>query len=216
MANIRPDTQVITPSPADPVTLTDVKSHLRIDDTDKTNDAALTNLIPAAVEMIEKDLGLCMMQRTVETTINALTPVYEHLREGWVTGPDLQRYQGFITLTARPIIDVTSVNYFTNANDDPNLWDAANYKVDKARHYARIRVAPGRSWPQNLRSVDGLRIRYTVGFGDRAADVPASLRVAVMTLVGHLFEYRGDSAQSVAIPSQVSLLTSSYRLSNIA
>ena len=210
------NTQVVTPSPADPVTLTDVKAHLRIDETDKTNDAALTNLIPAATEMIEKDLGLCMMQRTVETTINALTPAYEHLQEGWVTAPDLPRYEGFLVLNARPLIAVESINYFTDANDDPNLWDAANYAVDKARANARIRLRPNRSWPDNLRAVDALRIRYTVGYGDRAASVPASLRVAVMTLVGHLFEYRGDSGQSVAIPPQVSVLIGSYRTTNIA
>ncbi len=61
--------------------------------------------------------------------------------------------------------------------------------------------------------VSGIEIEVRVGFGAEAADVPPPLRQAVLLLVAHWFENRGDTTgeRISAMPGDVTALTAPWR-----
>lgn len=63
-----------------------------------------------------------------------------------------------------------------------------------------------------LRAVnpDGLVIRYISGYGNNATDAPQAIRQAILMLVAHLYEHRGDDA--IEMPPTVKALLRPYRV----
>ena len=55
-----------------------------------------------------------------------------------------------------------------------------------------------------------VEIDFTAGFGTDPADIPTPLRQALLLLVAHLYEHRGDSA-APPIPMMVDALVAPYR-----
>jgi len=69
----------------------------------------------------------------------------------------------------------------------------------------------GGVWPTTiLRKLNGIEIKFTAGMAATAAEVPPTIKQAVLELVAHLYEHRGDEKQ-VAIPSVVSLMMAPYK-----
>lgn len=56
----------------------------------------------------------------------------------------------------------------------------------------------------------GVVIRYKAGYGDAASDVPQAIRQAILMLIAHLYEHRGDEA--VELPLTVKTLLQPYRV----
>lgn len=56
----------------------------------------------------------------------------------------------------------------------------------------------------------GVVIRYRAGYGDATSDVPQAIRQAILMLVAHLYEHRGDEA--VELPPMVKTLLQPYRV----
>ncbi len=63
-----------------------------------------------------------------------------------------------------------------------------------------------------LRAVnpDGLVIRYISGYGSNATDIPQAIRQAILMLITHLYEHRGD--EKVEIPTTIKALLQPYRV----
>lgn len=63
-----------------------------------------------------------------------------------------------------------------------------------------------------LRAVnpDGLVIRYISGYGSNATDIPQAIRQAILMLITHLYEHRGD--ENVEIPTTIKALLQPYRV----
>lgn len=55
-----------------------------------------------------------------------------------------------------------------------------------------------------------LEIDFTAGFGIDPADIPTPLRQALLLLIAHLYEHRGDSA-APPVPMMVEALIAPYR-----
>lgn len=56
----------------------------------------------------------------------------------------------------------------------------------------------------------GVVIRYRAGYGDTPVDVPQAIRRAILTLVAHLHEHRGDEV--IEMPPAVKELLRPYRV----
>jgi len=67
--------------------------------------------------------------------------------------------------------------------------------------------------PLNAVNPGGLVIRYTSGYGGTAEDVPWAIRQAILMLVAHLYEHRGDEGdEAVELPLTVKTLLQPYRV----
>lgn len=124
-----------------------------------------------------------------------------------------------ILLPHPPAIWVQSIKYYDTANAETTLYESfddplttteepgtepdtnEDFLIDLDGEPGRICLAYGCSWPSVvLREMNAVKIRYTAGYGDEAADVPGPVRDAIMLYVSHMNENR--ASEEDAIPKQ--------------
>jgi uncharacterized phiE125 gp8 family phage protein len=160
------------PPSAEPVTLAQAKAHLRVDS--DAEDALISVLISAARRQVEAMTGLALMN------------------QGWSFLADDWPVKGEFALPLHPLIAVEELRVH-GEEGDPAMIDPAHYYVDRWARPARL-ILRERNWPRPGRIANGIEIEATLGFGDEADDVPEDLRQAILRLVTHWHERRGDEA----------------------
>jgi len=184
---------VLTAAPAaEPISLAEVKAHLRIDANDE--DALLTALIAAARMFVERTFGIAL------------------ITQGWSYFFDFWPQAGCITLPIRPVRAVAAVKVHDSAGGSVAL-DTASYAVDVLSEPARL-VLKGALPPAPSRELNAFEVAFTGGYGDEADDVPAPIRHALKLLVAHWFERRDPvvlESGAQEVPTMVAALLSPYR-----
>jgi uncharacterized phiE125 gp8 family phage protein len=181
----------LTPPAAEPITLAEVKAHLRLDASDE--DTLLAGLMRAAREYQEGQTGLALIARTFRLYL-----------DDWPATRVIQIARG-------PVQTIETVTVY-NAVGMPVEVDAAGYVLDGAARPARL-VLPER--PASARALNGIEIDFTAGFGESGADVPDTLKRALLLHVAVMFELRGVLApegQPGAVPAGYERLIAPYRL----
>lgn len=160
-------TALISGPPMEPVTLADVKAHLRIDTPDE--DPLLQAAIVAARAHIEA--------RTRRVLINQLWRLY---LDQWPDGRA-------VPIPLSPIIAVTAVTFYDIAGV-ARVWGPENYRIDPSAQPARLiaKLRPAAALYDN-----GIEIDVVAGYGVSSIDVPAPLRQAILVLVAAWYERRG-------------------------
>src|SRR5262245_62028604 len=150
---------LVTPPAVEPVTLADLKAHLRITTSDE--DALLTSYLRAARQYIDGKDGIwnrALITQTWDWTLDAFpTSSAESLR---VPLPPLQ--------------SVTSVQYL-DVNGVTQTWPSANYTIDTKTEPGWIAPAFGQSYPAALIAFNAVTVRFVAGYGPTGADVPEPL-----------------------------------------
>ena len=185
------------PPAAEPVTLAEAKLHLRVDHSDE--DAYITALITASREWCESYLGGSICQQTKALITN--------------------HFPHYLRLPGGPVQSISSVTY-EDENGDTQIVDASTYRLTGDGY---ISLAWGKSWPTGYAC--DVTITYVAGYPpevttelveeegedpvevettDYAANVPASIKQAILLLVGALYEDR--EAGGVAPPGVRELL----------
>jgi len=157
----------ITPPVSRPVSLNDVKLHLRIETND--DDGYIDNLIDAAVVHLELVSGLKLITQT------------------WRQYLDVRPPSGMIRLGVGPVREIIAARYF-DANGVAQTINPLNMLVDAISTPARLLISGGLPVGQSL---NGIEIDIVTGYGDSATEVPDSLRRALLLLVAHNYEFRG-------------------------
>jgi len=158
--------KMITAPAEEPVSLDEVKTYLRIDGTDF--DMLLAGLIRAAREYCENFQNRAFVTQTWELTL-----------DDWPRFP--------LKLPKPPLQSVSSFIY-TDKDGAATMWDESNYIVDSDSEPGRIVLAYNVSLPSvTLQPVNGIRIRFTAGYGTAAA-VPENVKQAMMIFVASRFE----------------------------
>lgn len=198
----------ITGPAIEPLSLTDVRAHLRIDTA--ADDRLLAALVLAARDACENFLDRALIQQTWRLTLDdwprrRAAPWWDGVRDGALC--DVLGTTRAITLP-KGLLGVTTVRTF-DAAGAPTTFAAANYLVSPGRN-GRIVLMPGAAWPRPGRVADGIEIDFTAGFGAAAADVPQAIRTGLAIVVAHLFEHRGDDPLNAARASGASALWRPY------
>lgn len=186
---------VSAPPTEEPVSLVDVKEHLRIDDS--ASDWVLNSYIRSAMEQVEAVVGPIMPQTIVQT------------EDAWPTGARLP-------LRVRRVQSISSVIY-TDEDGNSHTLAEESYTLDPDEHSPAVVLTPDRQWPTvSLWPVDGISITCVAGFSG-ANSVPERIRHAIMLLVAHAYEMRepvvvGSGLSAVLeIPWTVQQLIGEYR-----
>lgn len=159
---------VRTIAPAsEPVTLEQVKAHLRVDSNDENT--LIAALVSAAVSHLDGwsgILGRCLVSQT------------------W-----RQDFCSFANLKL-PFPNVQSVVIaYTDQNGVPQTVAGTNYHIVNEHCGSRIMLAEGGAFPAAANQPDAVRVTFVAGYG--AADaVPAGLKVAILLHIGHLYANR--------------------------
>lgn len=189
----------------EPVSLSEAKLHLRVDDDITADDSLISALITAARQKIE-----------IET------------RRALVTQTQVLRLDGFpkascggtaIIVPNPPLQSVSSIVY-VDQNGDSTTLSASEYLVDSSDEPGRITPAYNGSWPIAREQINAVTVTYVAGYAvgsgsptDYAANVPQALKAAIKLLVGHWYENREavGAVNLKPLPMAVDSLIWNYR-----
>jgi hypothetical protein len=184
----------VTSEPAvEPVTLTELKSSLKI--TNTAEDTLLTQYIVDAREMVERFTSRKLITQTL---VGYALPYSEHHRIEEFEGYRMGAYEyltgqpSHIQFDWGPVQSVTTVETVDTQNSE-STYASTNYYLDNYDEDLMPRVVYNDDsvYPTSLRTRDSWKVTYIAGYGDAGSDVPSDIRRAIIMLAGYLWGNRG-------------------------
>lgn len=162
-----------------PVSLAEVKAHLRIASSDTSHDDHLTLLLAAAAERLEQDIDRQFINATYKLTLF-----------DW-PGP-----QDEVHLHRRQVQSITSVAYVDADGNPQSLVEDTGFTFDAGR--SSIFPMPGECWPTvEADNHKAITITFVSGYGTTEATVPRLLKAAILLTVGKWFSDPAQEASSL-------------------
>lgn len=155
----------------EPLTYSEVNTLLQLP-TASTDQTWLTSRIKAARRMVEEDTGRRLISQVVDMTLDAF--------------PD-----DGIWFPVLPLASVTSIAVTSSAGAS-SVVASSNYIVDTAN--GRIALSDSGEWPGDIRTVAGIVVRATVGYGAASTAVPEPLIWAMEQLLAQWYASRVGTA----------------------
>jgi hypothetical protein len=183
---------LIQPS-SEPVSLSEAKAHLRVIGT--AEDDYIDGLIKTARRLAETRTARAMLPTKFRWSLNGFPglPSSDPAGRQYIERVE-GRHDGALALPRAPVSTVHEVTYLDPSHVRQTL-DVSRYAWTDG-DAARIAPAVGRSWPTARVTPDSVRIDFTAGY-PTAADVPPEAKHAILIILGHLFEHRGDSSEEM-------------------
>lgn len=202
---------LIAPPAAEPVTLAEARSWLRVDTTDE--DGAIASLISAAREIVEMATRRALVTQSWRIVMDAWPFAVAH-RSWTLLSTRAAALTGEISLPLAPLQSVAAIRVYDSMGVAQTL-PTSSWRLVAAPERARIvfSAAP----PQPTATVAGIEIDVVAGYGD-PQDTPAPLRHAILSLVSYWFDNRGDVATTDAgnLPPRAAALIAPFRRGRLA
>ncbi len=183
---------IYTPNAELPVTLDDVKKHLRMDDLSHDDDSIMAYIMSAS-RNVEKQYGIALLTQTV--------------KEYWSAFPCLTTEP--LLLRIQPVQSITSIEYL-DENGLTQTWDEEEWAFGGYNGATFIVPTPDHTWPATWSVPNAITITYEAGWGDLPTNVPNDITQALKFMVADYFERREDSPQTFTRASE-NLLRPYYR-----
>jgi uncharacterized phiE125 gp8 family phage protein len=188
---------VTTAATSTAVTLTEVKSHLKI--TASSEDTYLTNLISVATEMVQNYTG----QILIDSTIDLYIPYF------------LNR----IDINRTPVTRITHVKYYDSSNSQQTV-NSSNYidtisksdSLDQSPISAFILPAKNFTYPDTYPRMDAVEIRFEAGYENNDS-VPMAIKQAMFLIIGQLYLNRTDMVYKMPVLSEY--LLNPFRIATV-
>jgi uncharacterized phiE125 gp8 family phage protein len=129
------------------------------------------------------------------------------ITQGWRMILDAWPGSPVVTIPLAPFQSVSAIRVF-GADEASQTLAASSYRASPNSEAGRLSF--GAPPPAPGRSLDGVEIDFAVGYGATPGQVPEPLRRAIMVLVAHWREKRGDSRDD-ALPLAVMQLAAPFR-----
>lgn len=147
--------RVVTPAAEEPVTLAEMRTHLRLDGT--ADDPLVEALVRAAREIVETAL-----RRRLVATGLALS---------------LSRFPATILVPFPPVLEAPSIAYIDSDGNTQTLTSvAADYRVDTTAEPGRLLPPYAGSWPTTRAEPNAAVVTYTAGMGAVAVGTDGTTR----------------------------------------
>lgn len=159
---------IVTPPSGEPVSVDELKRHLRI--TESAHDPMLANLITQARIYCEQFTNRQLITATWKLELDSFPDVIRLPR------PPLQWAVG------------SYVKYYDTAGVQQTLVKDTDYSVDTSSVQGRIRPAYGKVWPTTRNIMNAVEIQFDAGYG-AASTVPQLLKLAMMSKAALWFMY---------------------------
>lgn len=162
--------EVITPAVTTPVTLANVKEHLKEYGTD--NDAYITRLINVATDLGERITGRDFINKEYRAYL------------------DYFPYRGLLEIRKTKLQSIVNIQYYIN--NTLTLWDVSNYYNTNTSYYSEIDTVDNNVYPSTDCRKQAVQIQFIAGYGDSADDVPDTIKQGLYMIIANLYENRGD------------------------
>lgn len=161
---------------AEPVTLNELKLHLRISTSVSTEDDLLNELIKAARLQVEEDTRRKMVNQT-----------WEYYLQGWPSSDRIKLPFGWLQ-------SVTSVSWKDTDGTETTLTVTTDYLVETNNDQCGYIVLPyGGTWPTGtLYPSNPIKIVFVCGYGAGASSVPVVCKQAIKRACANMYESRGE------------------------
>lgn len=185
--------RIVDPT-VEPVTAAELRTYVRADLGTLTNEEA-DLYIAQARSFLEETTGLAFVSQKWRLTYDSwpgyIEPWWDGVREMPVT--ELARgTPRALELPRYPLISVTDVKVYDEASTETAVNIAQTFDIDIEQRPGRLGLKFGETWPLATRPTNAVLIEYTAGFGTTAAEVPPTLRAAVLHLAAYLYDHRGE------------------------
>ena len=158
-----------------PISLALLKTHLRLDSTDTSQDTYLTLIIETVRDFAEKYTKRTMINTTYVTYRDFFVPL--------------------IYLRRSQFQSLTSFEYLVD--DVLTAVDSSLYYVTAEKDYSKIALTDGSSYPSDIDDkLQAVKIVFVAGFGADDTSVPSDLKIAMLNHAATMYENRGDCDQA--------------------
>lgn len=158
----------------EPLTVAEAKLHLRVDISD--DDTYIGTLITAAREWVENYLDRTLI--TTQLILRAAEFPTEEL--------ELARPPMVASGTATAVV-IT----YTLADTTTATLSTALYRVDRTTTPGNVAPIINGTWPSDvIEDANAVAVTYWAGYGPTSESVPATIRHAMLMLIGHWYESR--------------------------
>ena len=169
----------------EPVTLAEVKSHLRL-----TTTAAEAAAYTTEDDLLDRLITVSRTQAEQETGRKFITQTLTYYLKQW---PD-ERY---IKIPYPPLQSAVVTYRLTDDDDYDETLSTAD--VDIASEPGRIILQPNESWPSGTLYTDKpIKIVFVCGYG-LAVAVPENIKSAILLKLSDLYENRGEVVVGVSV-----------------
>ena len=185
----------------EPVTLAEVKSHLRL-----TTTAAEAAAYTTEDDLLNRLITVCRTQAEQETGRRFITQTLTMYLNGWPA-------ERFIRIPYPPLQSATVTYRLTDDDDYDETLSTVD--TDIASEPGRIILQPNESWPSGTLYTDNpIKITFVCGYG-LAVAVPENIKSAILLKISDLYEHRGEVVIGVSvgkITGAVDSLLQQYRI----
>ena len=190
----------VTSATGEPLTLEEVKKHLRLETGDVEEDEYLDDLITVARQRAEYLTGRQLMPET-----------HYYYVDNWdINGGD------YIYIPDAPLRGIASSGvYYTDNDGDSTTFASTAWSVDTVSAPGRLVLNYNDSWPTDvLDDNNPIRIEFTCGYSSRSA-IPRSIKQAMKIMVSDMYENRESYVMGQTVSDKldtIRALLSPYRI----
>ncbi len=195
----------VTAPAESPVSVAELKLHMRLSGDDGSHDVFIANLIATATTMFERETGCALVRRTLALHLDQFPAATKD-------NPSAAIY-----LPKPPALQVNSVKYLDTDSVQQTL-DPSVYQADVDHVPARVALKPDQNWPETKRMLGAVSIEFVAGYGDpdegKAEDVPQDAKAAIKMLAAHLYDNpkAASELKLEAVPMAVSTIIDQYKM----
>lgn len=158
--------KVVTPATSNPLTLTETKTHLKVDTT--ADDTFITNLIRSATSSAQEYTNRFFIATTIQQVGD--------------------KWEDISNLFKSPVASVTNIKY-VNPSGSLQTLSTDVYFVDDVNKPARIGLKPNQSFPEIIDRLNAVQVNYVVG-DESADDVDEGIKQALLLTIGNWYQNR--------------------------
>lgn len=183
--------RLVTAPASEPVTLTEAKSQVRLEQSFIDDDDLLLGQIKAAREAAESLLARSLITQTWRYTLDRFPPLTRSNPLGYLYLP-LGRAQVLLKF-----------EYLDQAGAAAQPVPTTVYAEDFEAEPSRLILRPGQSWPSDasLWPSGAVTVEFVTGFGAAPENVPQVINQAILMTVGHFYENR----ESIVVSDRASV-----------
>lgn len=199
----------------EPISADNVREYAHIDDGVETT--VINNMIKSSRMYVENYTGRSLLNRTLKLSIDYVDEVDQPLWEGTRIGPDMAIRRRYIQLPRPPVVSVTHVKTFDDADTETTLA-SSKYYVDNQREPARVVLRNGETWPTALRVANAIEVTYVSGYGASRSNVPEAIIQGLFSHIAFMYENRGDAygKPQNPLPHSIKYLLDPYKVLNFS